>query len=65
MGPAGSPGNNGTRGPPGIAGQPGSPGPPGSGNLSQCSFKQDKSPPFTVGEQAQVNVKATEKTVGH
>ncbi|CAH3140996.1 unnamed protein product [Porites lobata] len=61
MGPAGSPGYNGTRGLPGIAGQPGSPGPPGSGNLSQCSYKQDKSPPVTGGDKAQVNVKATEK----
>ena len=65
MGPAGSPGYNGTRGPPGVAGQPGSPGPPGSGNLSQCSYKQDKSSPFTAGTQAQINVKATEKKVGH
>lgn len=65
MGPAGSPGYNGTRGLPGIAGQPGSPGPPGSGNLSQCSYKQDKSPPVTGGDKAHVNVKATEKKVGH
>lgn len=65
MGPAGSPGYNGTRGPPGVAGQPGFPGPPGSGNLSQCSYKQGESSPFTVGSQAQINVKATEKKVGH
>lgn len=64
-GPVGSPGYNGTRGPPGIAGQPGSSGPPGSGNLSQCSYKQDKSSPFSVGDIARVNVKATEKKVGH
>ncbi|XP_073248633.1 uncharacterized protein [Porites lutea] len=61
MGPAGSPGYNGTRGPPGVAGQPGSPSPPGSGNLSQCSYKQFESSPFTAGIQAQINVKATEK----
>ena len=65
IGPPGSPGYNGTRGPPGVAGRPGSPGPPGSGNLSQCSYKQAKSSPFTVGVQAQIHVKATEKRVGH
>ena len=53
QGPMGPPGYNGTqaagqRGPQGPQGLPGEPGRPGAGNLTLCSYKNEKGPSHTA-----------------
>ena len=55
-GPRGPPGNPGTRGAPGPAGPKGDdglaglPGKPGGGNMSLCTYKEEKSTPFVASD---------------